>query len=61
MKFLISFYAFLATLFITDKKLKKRKKFEIKARLKSRYVYGRNVYRNAKSVGVNLFVGGVLA
>lgn len=58
MKFLISLYAFLATVFIADKKLKKRKKFEIKARLKSRYVYGRNVYRNAKSVGVNLFVGG---
>ena len=58
MKFLISLYAFLATGFIADKKLKKRKKFEIKARLKSRYVYGRNVYRNAKYVGVNLFVGG---
>ena len=58
MKFLISLYAFFATLFIADKKLKKRKKFEIKARLKSRYVYGRNVYRNAKSVGANLFVGG---
>ena len=58
MRTLISLYAFLTTFFIFNKKIRKRKKFEIKSKLKSRFIYGRNIYRNAKKVGKNIYIGG---